>query len=406
MKTQRHHIIMKLISADGFVRVTTLADYLQVTKETIRSDLNELCKKGLLNRCHGGAWIDINSLDCVTRNEIIHVLESGDSYGVVKRGSPVMKNNVCVLGSFNVDIISYLPRLPNAGESLLSDKLMFSPGGKGCNQALASSYADANVSFITKIGSDHFSEYASSFINASSIKNPIVYKSSEVQTGTATIYVDETTGENMIAIFPGANMTISHDEVLLQKDAIVHANIILLQLETNVDALQQIINIAQDNEVPVIINPAPYSASIHQFLDGLDYLTPNETEAGLLTDTQVIDADSAMAAAQAIHRMGVKNVVITLGKKGSVAFDGRRFIFSPAFPAVVRNTAGAGDAFNGALASELARGRSLENALIYASAFASLAVETPNASDMPDNQAVLHRINTTQYRQSISEMKK
>lgn len=127
MKTQRHHIIMKLINADGFVRVTALADYLQVTKETIRSDLNELCKKGLLNRCHGGAWIDINSLDCVTRNEIIHVLESGDSYGVVKRGSPVMKNNVCVLGSFNVDIISYLPRLPNAGESLLSDKLMFSP---------------------------------------------------------------------------------------------------------------------------------------------------------------------------------------------------------------------------------------------------------------------------------------
>ncbi|MBA7847117.1 bifunctional hydroxymethylpyrimidine kinase/phosphomethylpyrimidine kinase [Klebsiella sp. RHBSTW-00484] len=406
MKKQRHHIIMKFISIEGFVRVSALADYLNVTKETVRSDLNELCKKGFVNRCHGGAYIDINTLDCVTRNEIIHVLESGDSYGVVKRGPPVMKNNVCVLGSFNVDIISYLPRLPNAGESLLSDKLIFSAGGKGCNQALAASYADANVSFITKIGSDHFSEYASSFINASLIKKPVIYKSGDVQTGTATIYVDETTGENMIAIFPGANMTITADEVLLQKNAIIDSNIVLLQLETNPDALTNTIHIAHDANVPVIINPAPYNPCINQFLDGLDYLTPNETEAGLLTGIAVTDSASAMDAAQEIHRRGVKNVVITLGKKGSMAFDGRRFIFSPAFPAVVRNTAGAGDAFNGALAAELARGRSLENALIYASAFASLAVETPNASDMPDNQAVLHRINTTQYHQTFSEKKK
>ncbi|MEH0833691.1 PfkB family carbohydrate kinase [Pectobacterium cacticida] len=406
MKTQRHHKIMKLISTDGFVRVSVLADYLKVTKETVRSDLNELFKKGLLHRCHGGAYMDINSLDCVTRNEIIHVLESESSYDVIERGYSTMKNKVCVLGSFNVDIISYLPRLPNAGESLLSDRIIFSPGGKGCNQALASSYADANVSFITKIGSDHFSEYASSFINASLIENPVIYKSSEVQTGTATIFVDEKTGENMIAIFPGSNMTISQEEVLLQKDVIAHANIILLQLESNVDALQCTIKIAHEYHVPVIINPAPYNECINQFLDGLDYLTPNETEAGLLTGIQVTDTASAMAAAEVIYHRGVKNVVITLGRKGSVAFDGSRYIFSPAFPAVVSNTAGAGDAFNGALASELARGHSLENALIYASAFASLAVETPNASDMPDNQAVLHRINTTHYRQSISYYKK
>ncbi|PHI29026.1 PfkB family carbohydrate kinase [Budvicia aquatica] len=405
MKTERHHIIIKLISTEGFVRVSVLADYLNVTKETVRSDLNELSSKGLLTRCHGGAYIDIDSLDCITRNEIIHALESGNSYGVVKRGPPVMKSNVCVLGSFNVDIISYLPRLPKAGESLLSDKLLFSPGGKGCNQALAASYADSNVHFITKIGSDHFSEYASSFINASLIKSPVIYKSEDVQTGTATIYVDEISGENMIAIFSGANMTITDDEVLFQKDAIVNSDIILLQLETNIDALKKIIHIAHENNVPVIINPAPYNECISQFLNGLDYITPNETEAGLLTGINVTDTDSAMEAAKFIYNQGVKNIVITLGNKGSVAFDGRKFIFSPIFPAVVRNTAGAGDAFNGAFASELARGRSLENALIYASAFASLAVETSNASDMPDNKAVLHRINTTQYRQIISAIK-
>lgn len=196
-------------------------------------------------------------------------------------------------------------------------------------------------------------------------------------------------------------MTFLHDEVSLQQDAIAESNILLLQLETNTEALARAVELAKKNNIPVIINPAPYNSGVNHLLDGLDYLTPNETEAGLLTGISVTNDKSAMEAARAINNKGVKNVVITLGKKGSVAYDGKRFIVSPAFPAVVKNTAGAGDAFNGALASELARGRSLENALLYATAFSSLAVETANASDMPDNEAVLHRIKTTQYRQEI-----
>lgn len=403
MKKERHHIIMKLISTEGIVRVTRLADFLNVTKETIRNDLNELSRKGLICRCHGGAFLEVDSLDFVARNKIIHVLELEESCCVEKGEHSVMNNTVCVLGSFNVDIISYLQRLPSAGESLLASKLIFSPGGKGCNQAIAASHADTNVHFITKIGSDHFSDYATSFINASTIQNTVIYKSDTVQTGTATIFVDENNGENMIAIFPGANMTISTDEVLLQKDIICHADIVLLQLETNVEALQKTVSIARKNSVPVILNPAPFNVCVNHFLKDLDYITPNETEAGLLTDMEVRDINSAMTAAQLIHEKGVKNIIITLGSKGSVAYDGENFILSPAFPAVVRNTAGAGDAFNGALASELAKGRTLKNALVYASAFASLAVETPNASDMPENYAVLHRIKTTPYRQVISK---
>ena len=115
MKTERHHKIIKLISSAGFVRVSALSEHLKVTKETIRADLNELSQRGLLNRCHGGAYIDISSLDSVTKNEIIHVLESVDSLDAITKGPPVMINNVCVLGSFNVDIINYLPRLPDTG---------------------------------------------------------------------------------------------------------------------------------------------------------------------------------------------------------------------------------------------------------------------------------------------------
>ncbi|EEZ4317468.1 ribokinase, partial [Escherichia coli] len=173
------------------------------------------------------------------------------------------------------------------------------------------------------------------------------------------------------------------------------------QLETNYTALQQAITLAQKNSIPVIINPAPYNDIVNELIQDVDYITPNETEAGLLSGIDVHDLESAKRAAEAIHNKGVKNTVITLGSKGSLAFDGKKFIHSPAFPAVVKNTAGAGDAFNGSLASGLAKGKSLESALCYASAFASLAVETSNASDMPEHESVIHRIQSIHYQQTI-----
>ncbi len=144
-----------------------------------------------------------------------------------------MKSQVCVIGSFNVDIISYLPRLPTIGESLLASNFIFSPGGKGCNQALAASFADTDVYFITKVGTDHFSDYAINFMNSSKIYKSIIYQTKETQTGTATILVNEGTGDNVIAIYPGANMTMSSDEITIQKEAIINSDVILLQLETN-----------------------------------------------------------------------------------------------------------------------------------------------------------------------------
>ncbi|ENX5922233.1 PfkB family carbohydrate kinase [Salmonella enterica] len=402
MKFERHHRILKELSISGVVKVSNLAKSLKVTKETIRSDLNELAGQGYLTRCHGGAFITLDSLDNVAKNKIAYVLEKYESAQKIKKGLSAMKNNVCVIGSFNVDIISYLPRLPSTGESLLADKFIFSPGGKGCNQALAASYADSDVHFITKVGSDHFSDYAINFINSSKIHKSVIYQTKETQTGTATIMVNGDTGDNVIAIYPGANMTISPDEITIQKEAIVHSDIVLVQLETNYEALQQTIRLAQKNDIPVIINPAPYNDMVNTIIDNIDYITPNETEAGLLANMAVNDIESAKCAAKIIHQKGVKNTIITLGSKGSLAYDGTQFIYSPAFPAVVKNTAGAGDAFNGALASVLAKGKSLASALCYASAFASLAVETPNASDMPENDSVLHRIQGSHYKQTIS----
>lgn len=245
MKFERHHEILKKIGTSGIVKVSVLAKSLNVTKETIRSDLNELARLGYLTRCHGGAFITLDSLDNVAKNEIAYALEHYEKTQGIKKGRSDMKSHVCVIGSFNVDIISYLPRLPAVGESLLANKFIFSPGGKGCNQALAASYADSDVHFITKVGADHFSEYAINFMNASKIHKSIIYQTQETQTGTATILVNEDTGDNVIAIYPGANMTITPDEVVIQQEAIINANIVLLQLETNYSALRQAIALAQ-----------------------------------------------------------------------------------------------------------------------------------------------------------------
>lgn len=402
MKFFRHKKIINLIKVNKTVRVSTLAKEFNVTQETIRSDLNELARKQLVIRCHGGAYVEIESLDKAARKEIIHYMDNGNMINRNSKKESAMISKVCVLGSFNVDMISYLPRLPEAGESLLASKFIFSPGGKGCNQALAASSADAQVHFITKIGCDQFSDFATNFINSSGITTSAIYKSEDYQTGTASIFVDEHSGQNIISIFAGANMAISLDEINLQKDMIINSDVVLLQLETNIDALQEIIHIARKHNVPVILNPAPYHESIHNIITWVDYLTPNEKEASLLSGIDVTDILSAQRAAAAIYAKGVKYVIITLGEKGSMAYDGKVYIYSPIFPAVVRNTAGAGDAFNGALASGVAKRKTLAAALCYASAFSSLAVETVNASEMPDCHSVNHRIKITKYEQIIT----
>ncbi len=140
---------------------------------------------------------------------------------------------------------------------------------------------------------------------------------------------------------------------------------------------------------------------VNTIIDNIDYITPNETEAGLLANMAVNDIESAKCAAKIIHQKGVKNTIITLGSKGSLAYDGTQFIYSPAFPAVVKIRR---ERVTLSMAPRIwsCKGKSLASALCYASAFASLAVETPNASDMPENDSVLHRIQGSHYKQTIS----
>jgi len=299
---------------------------------------------------------------------------------------------VCILGSFNVDIVAKVARFPRGGESLLALGSTLGPGGKGANQAMAASRTGARVHFVSKVGKDQFSQFAFDHLSASDIHSFKLYQSESEPTGNAIIYVSQQDGENMIAIYSGANQTLTDAEVAEMTHELSGADVLLLQLENNFSATLNAMKLANTLGVRVIMNPAPFSDDVLKCLQYVDVITPNETEASLLSGVEVTDLESAREAAQAIVRQGAKRVIITMSSRGALILDNGQFQHIPAFPALSVDTTGAGDAFNGAFAAALASGQTIAQAATYAAAFASLAVEREGASNMPDHPQVVARL--------------
>lgn len=302
-----------------------------------------------------------------------------------------MLGNVCVFGSFNVDIVAKVERFPKNGETLISRETTFGPGGKGANQAVAAHSAGANVHFSTKIGKDQFNQFVKDHFDSCGMDSLSIYESESAATGSAVIYVNDN-GENFIAICPGANQLITDDEVVKLLPYLKKSKVLLVQLENNLDAIYSVMKLAKDIDVKVILNPAPYTKGLDNLFIHADIITPNETEASEISGVNITDIESAKLAAKNIHEKGVENVIITMGKLGSVIYEGSQFYHVPSYSAVVVDTTGAGDAFNGALAASLAKGNNIFQSALYATAFASLAVEREGASNMPDNDLVEARI--------------
>lgn len=396
---ERRNQILAYLARHERASVGYLATAFSVSKETIRSDLNVLARLNLVQRCYGGAMIVRRSL----RSELItprggHFevlltrLEQQTRHQALKNKGNKMNGKVCILGSFNVDIVAKVARFPKGGESLMAQGSTLGPGGKGANQATAASRAGSQVHFVTKVGKDQFSQFAYDHLSSSEIHSFKLYQSDKEPTGNAIIYVSQQNGENMIAIYPGANQTITEDEVAAITPELTNADVLLVQLENNFSATLNAIKLARALGKKVILNPAPYCDEILPHLDYLDVITPNETEASLLSGVDVNDFDSAREAALNIARQGAKHVIITMGSRGALMYDGQQFQHIPAFPALSIDTTGAGDAFNGAFAAALATGQSMAQAATYASAFASLAVEREGASNMPEHRQVVSRL--------------
>lgn len=285
------------------------------------------------------------------------------------------QGKVFVLGSFVVDLMCRTPHLPAHGETVFGGPFKLGPGGKGSNQAVAAARVGAGVSFLTKLGEDEFGDLAQRTFAREGIDSRFTAISKTHETGAALIMVDDSSAENMITVAVGACNTITDAEVNAAESAIAAADIFITQLETNLSATFLGLDIARRHGVRTILNTAPIQKIELSRLNGIDFITPNETEASSLTGVKVTDVTSAEKAADVLLGAGVGCVVVTLGKQGVFIKSSALRAHVPAFDiGTAVDTTGAGDAFNGGFAAALAQGEDVVEAARFGCAVAGLSV--------------------------------
>lgn len=284
-----------------------------------------------------------------------------------------MKNNILVIGSSNTDMVIRSERIPAPGETILGGEFLMNPGGKGANQAVAAARLDGKVIFITKVGSDIFGQEALNHYKKEGIDLRFAYTDPSCPSGTALIMVDAK-GENCIAVAPGANAKLSPADLDRAEDAFVQSGLVLMQMETPIQTIQQACKMAKAHDLRIVLNPAPAAKIPADVLKSLYLITPNQTEAELLTGIKVDDLSSASLAAQALQKMGVETVLITMGSKGAFVKTSQAEDFIPAEKVKAVDTTAAGDTFNGALCVALSEGKDLITATRFANKAAAISV--------------------------------
>ena len=280
---------------------------------------------------------------------------------------------IVVLGSTNTDMVVKSARIPAPGETILGGRFLMNPGGKGANQAVAAARLGGDVVFIAKVGDDLFGREARSLFAKEGIRTEHVFTDPNEPSGVALIMVDDK-GENCIAVASGANGTLSPADLEAVRGEIEQAGLLLMQLETPVETVLCAAQWAAAKGVPVVLNPAPACKLPDELFACLGMITPNETEAELLTGIKVNNDASAEAAAKALCAKGVKRVVVTLGAKGAFVYADGCGARVPAFKVEAVDTTAAGDVFNGALAVALTEDRPLAAAVSFAAKAASISV--------------------------------
>ncbi len=282
--------------------------------------------------------------------------------------------NILVIGSSNTDMVIRVGGLPLPGETVLGDQFQIFAGGKGANQAIAAHRAGANVRFLTAVGDDDFGKTAINTLVAEGIDTDAVQVVSGVPSGVALILVDHH-GENSIAVAPGANAHITPEVVNEYGHIFMDVGFLLVQLETPMDAVEQALALAAENNVKVILNPAPAATLSNTVLEKLFCITPNESELEALTGKEVRNVKNAVDAASVLLQRGVQNVVVTMGENGALICNGDGTHHEKADSVQVVDTTGAGDTFNGVFTATLAAGKSLRDALRLAVAAATVSVQ-------------------------------
>jgi len=302
---------------------------------------------------------------------------------------------VVILGVFVADTTYRAERQPRIGETILGESFALGPGGKGSNQAVAAAKAGAETFMITRLGRDPFADMALKTWADAGV-SAAVTQHDDSYTGAAYIFLEAATGNNAIIVAPGAASQISTDDIESRADLIASADIFITQLEQPLPAAVLALQIARNAGVRTILNPAPAATLPDGMLALCDFVTPNETEAEALTGLTVTSVEEAHAAARKLRALGAGAVIITLGEKGALFYDGVQSVHVPAFDAgPVAETTGAGDAFNGGFAAELARGADPVSAVRFGCATASISVTrkgtAPAMPSEPEIRALLAR---------------
>jgi ribokinase len=282
-------------------------------------------------------------------------------------------SRIIVIGSSNTDMVIKSNKLPAPGETILGGTFLMNPGGKGANQAVAAARLGGKVTFVTKIGNDMFGSEAIDLFGSENIDTRYIINDPMNPSGVALITVDEN-GENSIVVAPGSNGTLSAydiNEEVFDNEA---ADIYLMQLEIPLGTVEFVAQKALLKNNRVILNPAPARPLSDDLLSYIHIVTPNETEAELLTGIKVTDSLSAQKASDELHNKGVKNVVITMGSSGAHISTGSVSKMVSVVPTKAIDTTAAGDVFNGALAVALSEGKDLEEAVIFANKASAISV--------------------------------
>lgn len=288
-----------------------------------------------------------------------------------------------------MDLVVKSPRIPAVGETILGEDFIMTPGGKGANQAVAAAKLGAEVYFIAKIGDDVFAEQSLNNFKKEGINTKYVIQTNEAPSGVALIIVDDA-GNNIIVVAPGANRMLSPDDVKKAESDITSSGALVAQLEVPLETVEFAAQLANNCGVPFILDPAPAQELRPELLKMVDVLTPNETEAQILTGIEVTsNRDSARKAVKKLLEYGVKSVILTMGAKGFLLAADDKMEFVPAVKVDAVDATAAGDAFTGSLAVGLAQEKTLADAATFANYVAALSVTKMGAqSSMPAKEEV------------------
>jgi ribokinase len=279
---------------------------------------------------------------------------------------------IAVIGSTNTEMIFKAPAIPAAGETVLGSLFSMSPGGKGVNQAIAASRAGGTVVFAGRTGNDIFGEQVFKVLHQDKIDTSYLIKDDALASGISSIVLNAR-GESGVTVTPGANSNLSENDLLQAKNSIISADVVLIQLDIPVKTVRFAADLARSSGVRVILNPAPALPVSDELLKSISILTPDASQAEILTGIKITDERSAELAGRILLERGLNRVIITLRSKGAMVIDNGGAEHVPGFKMSSIDTSVVNDVFNGTLAVGLAEGKNFYEAVLFANAAAAIS---------------------------------